>query len=141
MAPDCELCATPGGVLLWQTEHCRVVRVDSPDFPGFCRVIWNAHVREMTDLAASERQELMSVVFAVESAVRSLLSPDKINLACFGNMTPHLHWHVIPRWRADSHFPEPIWGRAQRAGKPVGKAVSDSQLAAALEQILAKEGA
>ncbi|HXD50505.1 MAG TPA: HIT domain-containing protein, partial [Burkholderiales bacterium] len=38
----------------------------------------------------------------------------KINLAAFGNMTPHLHWHVIPRNADDAHFPNPIWGERQR---------------------------
>jgi len=44
--------------------------------------------------------------------------PDKVNLASFGNMTPHLHWHVIPRWRDDSHFPQSIWSAAERQGAP-----------------------
>jgi diadenosine tetraphosphate (Ap4A) HIT family hydrolase len=53
-------------------------------------------------------------VFALEAALRELLRPDKINLASLGNMTPHLHWHVIPRFRDDPHFPNPIWGARQR---------------------------
>jgi diadenosine tetraphosphate (Ap4A) HIT family hydrolase len=31
---------------------------------------------------------------------------------------PHLHWHVIPRWRDDSHFPAPIWAAPQRTAVP-----------------------
>jgi diadenosine tetraphosphate (Ap4A) HIT family hydrolase len=111
---SCELCDQPGGELLWQDETCRVVRVADADYPGFCRVIWNRHVKEMTDLSAAEREHLMASVFAVEAAIRAALHPDKINLACLGNITPHLHWHVIPRFRQDSHFPQPIWGTAQR---------------------------
>ena len=45
----------------------------------------------------------------MEEAQQSVLAPDKINLASLGNMVPHLHWHVIPRWRGDRHFPDPIW--------------------------------
>jgi diadenosine tetraphosphate (Ap4A) HIT family hydrolase len=86
------------------------------DFPGYCRVIWQAHVPEMSDLATSERRHLMNVVFACELALRETLRPDKINLASLGNVVPHLHWHVIPRWRGDSRFPEPVWGPPQRAG-------------------------
>ena len=42
----------PGGPVLWQNDLCRVVRVDEPDYPGFCRVILKRHAREMTDLDA-----------------------------------------------------------------------------------------
>ncbi|MBP7641072.1 MAG: HIT domain-containing protein, partial [Thauera sp.] len=56
------------------------------------------------------------VVMATEAALRNLLDPDKINLASFGNMVPHLHWHVIPRYRDDRHFPESVWGAPQREG-------------------------
>jgi diadenosine tetraphosphate (Ap4A) HIT family hydrolase len=111
----CELCERDGGEVLWRDEVCRVVRVDEPGYPGFCRVIWNAHVKEMTDLAAGERAHFVGVVLAVEAALRDLLAPDKINLASLGNMTPHLHWHVIPRFRDDPHFPNPIWSAPLRS--------------------------
>jgi diadenosine tetraphosphate (Ap4A) HIT family hydrolase len=42
------------------------------------------------------------------------MKPDKINLASLGNMTPHLHWHVIPRFVDDKHFPAPIWATPTR---------------------------
>jgi diadenosine tetraphosphate (Ap4A) HIT family hydrolase len=38
------------------------------------------------------------------------MQPDKINLASLGNVVPHLHWHVIPRFVDDPHFPNPVWG-------------------------------
>ena len=88
--------------------------VEDPDYAGFCRVIWNDHVREMTDLGAAGREHCMRVVFAVEQALRSVLKPHKINLASFGNLTPHLHWHVIPRWVNDAHFPNSVWGGRRR---------------------------
>jgi diadenosine tetraphosphate (Ap4A) HIT family hydrolase len=56
----------------------------------------------------------MRIVFAVETAVRAVFAPDKINLASFGNMAPHLHWHIIPRFNNDAHFPEPVWGKRRR---------------------------
>ena len=113
----CELCKDAGETLLWRDELCRVIRVDDEAYPGFCRVILNRHVKEMTDLDASERSQLMGVVFAVEAAVREVVQPDKINLASFGNVVPHLHWHVIPRFVDDKHFPNSIWGAAMREGR------------------------
>lgn len=111
---NCELCSTAGGELIWQDSFCRIVRVDDVDYPGFCRVILNKHVREMTELNASERERLMGVVFIVEQAVRDIMQPEKINLASLGNMTPHVHWHVIPRYKWDKNFPNPIWGPSKR---------------------------
>jgi diadenosine tetraphosphate (Ap4A) HIT family hydrolase len=110
----CEFCSSPGGPVVWQNDVCRVVRVDEPDYPGFCRVILNRHARELTDLGPEERDELMRVVYAVEAAIRGTLGADKMNVASLGNMTPHVHWHVIPRFRDDRHFPGPIWAAPTR---------------------------
>jgi len=117
MDSSCAFCTGEGGRKVFGDGRCRVVIADEP-FAGFCRVIWNAHVREMTDLPPSARAHLMEVVFAVEGALRALLSPHKINLASLGNQVPHLHWHVIPRFTDDSHFPAPVWGAPQRAASP-----------------------
>ena len=115
MTNPCELCAVVGGELLHQTELWRVVRVDDANYPGFCRIIWHQHQKEMSDLTPDQRQAFMQTVFTVEDVVRRVMQPDKINLASLGNLTPHLHWHVIPRFVDDIHFPQPIWGSQQRA--------------------------
>jgi diadenosine tetraphosphate (Ap4A) HIT family hydrolase len=112
--PGCELCEAEGGRLVLSNEFLRVVLVDDPDFPGFARVIWHDHVREMSDLASGEQERLMQAVFAVERAQRAVLAPEKVNLASLGNVVPHLHWHVIPRFADDSRFPQPIWGPRAR---------------------------
>ncbi len=111
---NCELCTTPGGTVLWEDLRCRVVQADEPGYPGFCRVIWKSHVREMTDLSPADRLHCMNVVFAVERAMRDALSPTKINLASLGNFVAHVHWHVIPRFTDDPHFPQPVWATRQR---------------------------
>lgn len=124
----CELCEAPGGETLWEDAFCRVVRVSNADYPGFCRVILCQHAREMTDLLVEDQMRLMHVVFATESAIRTIYHPDKINLASFGNVVPHLHWHVIPRWNDDRHFPQPVWGTPQRVNSPTRALVSNARL-------------
>jgi diadenosine tetraphosphate (Ap4A) HIT family hydrolase len=111
---SCPLCEADGGEVLVRDELLRVVLVDDADYPGFVRVIANAHVREMTDLAPGDRQWILDAVFAVEEALRAVMMPDKINLASLGNQVPHLHWHVIPRFADDAHFPQTVWGARQR---------------------------
>ncbi|QWE24138.1 HIT family protein [Polynucleobacter sp. AP-Elch-400A-B2] len=99
------------GQLIWRGDDCRVILINDPDLPGFCRVIWNHHVAEMTDLTYGEREHLMSLVFAVEEAIRHVMCPDKVNIAALGNMVPHIHWHVIPRYQDDAFFPGSAWSK------------------------------
>ena len=114
MSERCPFCDTPGGAILWQNDLCRVVQADEPGYPGFCRVIVARHVRENTDLDPAERARLVAVVFAVEEAVREAMRPDKMNVASLGNAVPHVHWHVIPRFADDPHFPSPVWCTPRR---------------------------
>ena len=111
---SCELCLLPGGEVIYRDDNYRIVLVEDERYPGFCRVIWNAHVKEMTDLSTAERAILIAAVWQVEEVVREVMQPDKINVASLGNMTPHVHWHVIPRYENDAHFPNPIWGEIKR---------------------------
>lgn len=133
-AASCELCDSAGGEILWQDELCRVVLVEDRDYPGFCRVILNRHVSEMTDLDAATRHTLMRVVFAVEQALRELMQPEKINLASLGNRVAHLHWHVIARFADDKHFPDSVWSEARRPGAP--RLVERAALKRALRKLL-----
>ncbi|MBL8414073.1 MAG: HIT family protein [Propionivibrio sp.] len=132
----CELCISSGGELVWGNTLCHVASIADPDYPGFCRVILNRHELEMTDLKEDEQQEMMRVVFAVEATLRKLLNPDKINLASLGNMTPHVHWHVIPRWHEDRCFPNPIWGSGQRTIISIPAAIETVRLKEALADLL-----
>jgi diadenosine tetraphosphate (Ap4A) HIT family hydrolase len=133
--PSCELCTTDGGTLVLRNALLRVVLVDDADYPGFCRVIVNAHVREMTDLDPSEIARVMGAVFAVEDALRAVLAPLKINLASFGNMTPHVHWHLIPRFADDAHFPQPVWAARQREPDPAALAQRRARLPELMREI------
>jgi diadenosine tetraphosphate (Ap4A) HIT family hydrolase len=107
--PGCPLCHPATHPVIWSDDRSYVIRVDDPDYPGFTRVIWRDHVAEMTDLSPADRAHVMAIVWEVEQTQRDVLVPDKVNLASFGNMVPHVHWHVIPRWRDDRHFPDPFW--------------------------------
>jgi diadenosine tetraphosphate (Ap4A) HIT family hydrolase len=129
--PSCELCQNAGGRLLWLTGDWRIVRVDDEAFPAFYRVIHQRHVAEFSQLDVSERQRCMQLVATVEEVLLSRLRPTKVNLAAFGNMVPHLHWHVVARFEWDSHFPQPIWGPRQRDVVPPAA----SRLALTLDEL------
>lgn len=110
---DCILCNEVGGRLIWQNDLVRIINADDAYYPAFTRVIYQAHIKEMTDLGPEQRHELMGLVYLVEAVQRQVLEPVKINLAQFGTMVPHIHWHIIPRFKEDPHYPDAIWSTAK----------------------------
>ena len=120
----CEFCDGDGGEIIVRHERWRVVRVAGADgdaYRGFCRVIWNDHVKEMSDLTVADRAYFMAAVFKLETVLRESLKPEKMNIASQGNQTTHLHWHVIPRYRDDPAYPRPVWAIATPATTSLDK--------------------
>ena len=109
----CELCELSAPTVV-DNDKFAVILVDDANYPGFARVIWKDHVREVSDLADADRLLLNDAVWQLELAVREVMQPLKVNVASLGNVVPHLHWHVIPRYADDAHFPAPVWAQAQR---------------------------
>jgi diadenosine tetraphosphate (Ap4A) HIT family hydrolase len=105
------------------------------DHPCLVRVVWHAHICEMADLSPADKVTIMHAVFAVESAMQQVLKPKKLNLASLGNWVPHLHWHVIPRWEDDAHWPNSIWADKQRSPAAHGVA-NKTALAVAIVSLL-----
>jgi diadenosine tetraphosphate (Ap4A) HIT family hydrolase len=132
---NCLLCLPSRYPLIWSNSDFRVVLINDHSYPGYCRVESIAHVKEMTDLSDARRHEFMRIVFMVEEALRSHLVPEKINLATLGNITPHLHWHIIPRYKYDNHFPESIWSNPKRA---IEKELSEPESLILIEDIQKK---
>lgn len=110
----CELCDLAVS-RVFENDKFAVILADEPNYPGFARVIWKDHVREVSDLLDEDRLLLNEAVWQLELAVREVMQPLKVNVASLGNVVPHLHWHVIPRYADDAHFPAPVWAQAVRA--------------------------
>ena len=70
--------------------------------------------KELTDVPKQLRKTLYEVMEIVEEEMLSYYKPEKINIAAFGNYLPHVHIHVMARYKEDSYFPEPMWGEKQR---------------------------
>ena len=76
-------------------------------------------VKPYTELTQCDPETKTWIFRAMEIGERLMLEyfkPDKINIASFGNYVPHLHVHLMARFRDDSFFPEPMWGQKQREG-------------------------
>jgi len=51
----------------------------------------------------------MDEVSLVSEALHDVFRPDKINYELLGNMVPHMHWHLVPRFASEPLWPRPIW--------------------------------
>ena len=139
---SCELCTERHAGEIWRGRHFYVFDAGEPLFPCYLRVAAVRHVPEMSSLAAEERRELLGILEAIEEEMIAVMHPDKVNWAQFGNMVPHLHWHIIARWKDDSHFPESPWGRVQRevpAATTAARAALTEKLRARLRERLERE--
>ncbi len=111
---DCSLCSDQHYPIIWSNDYLRILLVNDQNYPGYCRVDLINHIKEMSDLDEKIRYKLMVKIFQIEKAIKQYLNPDKINLASLGNITPHIHWHIIPRYFEDNHFPDSIWSEKKR---------------------------
>jgi diadenosine tetraphosphate (Ap4A) HIT family hydrolase len=133
----CPFCEGPGGRLVAQTPRWRIIHAEEAGFPAFYRLILQEHVKEFSQLPATERAACGELLAAMEGALLRHLGPTKVNLASLGNAVPHLHWHVIARFDWDSHFPGPVWAAPQRPPDAERLREVQDKLAAVEESLVA----
>jgi diadenosine tetraphosphate (Ap4A) HIT family hydrolase len=69
---------------------------------GYTVVIWRGrHVTEPTELDPAEASGYWAEVLTVARALIEQYRPLKMNYETLGNSLPHLHTHLIPRYRED----------------------------------------
>lgn len=92
-----------------ELSSCYVLLNRDQYFPGYVLVFSKEHVTELFHLAREDRQSVMEEVSRVAAALDRVFQPTKMNYELLGNMVPHLHWHLVPRYSGDPLWPRPIW--------------------------------
>lgn len=90
---------------------CELRLMDDANYPWLVLVPRLPEARELIDLAAEPRRQLMDEIDRAARVLRTLFRPHKLNVAALGNLVPQLHVHVIARFREDPAWPAPVWGR------------------------------
>ena len=93
-------------------SECQVVLADEQLYRGYCILFLREHVEHLSDLSFDRQQRVWDDVARVAAAVRKTVEPVRLNYACLGNLTTHVHWHVIPRHADDPEPLHPIWVRS-----------------------------
>jgi len=66
------------------------------------------HVADFTDLAAGEVADYWNDVQRVARMIGRVFSPCHVNYLLLGNIVPHLHVHVVPRYLDDAAPERPL---------------------------------
>lgn len=81
----------------------------SASFRGYCVLVLKRHAVELDDLSPEERSALIEDIARVAHAVRVVCKPAKLNYEILGNIVPHVHAHIIPRYAGDPGWGWPAW--------------------------------
>ena len=110
---DCPFCTLPKQRILLASDLGLIVRDAFPISPGHTLIIPKRHVGSFFDLSPDELEDLMSLLAAAKANVDAEFKPDGYNIGindgpAAGQTVPHLHIHLIPRYKGD--MPDPRGG-------------------------------
>lgn len=94
-------------------NHLIFIDVHESEVP-WLKVFTQCAHKEFSACSAQEKMMLFAALDIIEIQMLAYYQPEKINIASFGNVLPHVHWHIMARFKEDSYFPEPMWGAKQR---------------------------
>lgn len=96
--------------VLTRSDRSFVVLNKFPYSPGHILVIPNRHIGELEDLDDEESLDLQRLMKRSVKALREEYAPHGFNIGmnlgrvAGAGVPDHLHWHVVPRWSADTSF-------------------------------------
>ena len=92
-----------------------LIRIEIEDFEiPWLKIFTQKPIKEFSQCDTVTKMEILRALDIIEKEMLGYFKPDKINIASFGNYVPHVHFHIQARFKEDSYFPEPTWGKKQR---------------------------
>ncbi|GFE62176.1 HIT family protein [Geobacter sp. AOG2] len=107
--PMCSRWESDADLRIAELDHSYVILNRDQFFPGYTLLFSKTHVTELFHLDRRVRSELTEEISRVAKALFDVFQPDKINYELLGNMVPHMHWHLVPRFTSEKAWPRPIW--------------------------------
>lgn len=108
----CQMCSRwddDADLQIAELEHTRLILNRDQFFPGYCLLFTKLHATELFHLEPAVLNGLIAEVSHVAACLDHLFKPAKMNYELLGNMVPHIHWHLIPRFVDDPLWPRPVW--------------------------------
>lgn len=112
MSADCIFCKIVAGQIpstkVYEDAEILAFMDIGPIVKGHTLVIPKQHVNLVTEAPVGVLARVMSVVQKVAAAQMNALKADGVNIfqangKAAGQVVPHLHFHVVPRFNTDGH--------------------------------------
>ena len=106
------------------------------NYRGHCLLIFDPrHISRIDQLTGEEWDAMTRDLYVAESAIFRALRPDHINVESLGNVVPHLHWHITPRYITDDRWGSAIWtSRPEEMARKILTDVEYRQLAEGIDR-------
>lgn len=91
------------------------IEIENSEIP-WLKIFTQKPLKEFSQCNKETKNEILVALDIIEKEMLKYFKPEKINIASFGNYVPHVHFHIMSRFKEDSFFPEPMWGKKQREG-------------------------
>ncbi len=101
--------------IIFSNDFIKVV-VEESEIP-WLKIFSKNPYKEFSYCDRDTKLEILKCLDVIEKEMITFFNPEKINIASFGNYFPHVHFHIMARFKEDSFFPEPMWGQKQRESK------------------------
>lgn len=99
-----------GGFEVARRRGCRVLLKNEANFPWFILVPEvEEGVEDLHQLDAVKFHEVTMLIREMSEFVSSYFKPEKLNVACIGNMVRQMHIHVVGRFMEDPAWPGVVW--------------------------------
>lgn len=91
--------------LVKEYEHWLLQVHGNQGYLGRCVVMCKRpDAQDLTDATPEEQNELFLILRKTRKALTKAFSPDWFNYSFLGNELPHLHGHIVPRYRKPATF-------------------------------------
>jgi diadenosine tetraphosphate (Ap4A) HIT family hydrolase len=110
MTKPCPFCTLPPERIIDSNDLALVIRDGYPVSPGHTLVIPKRHIGSWFEITQAEQQALLDLLAKAKAVLVTEFKPDGYNIGIndgptAGQTVPHLHMHLIPRYKGDQEDP------------------------------------
>ena len=110
MTKPCPFCTLPPERIIDSNDLALVIRDGYPVSPGHTLIIPKRHIGSWFEITREEQSAMLDLLGRAKAVLGEEFKPDGYNIGIndgptAGQTVPHLHTHLIPRYKGDLEDP------------------------------------